>query len=202
MIGQARRWQTSGGWLSAGLVVLAVMSFVGMRGQRLAFLLSNHVPFDEAVALTYSLPNPHWVEMQKWVDKNLPRDAVLLTPPRYQGFRIHSKRAVVVEWKDPGIITCSYLPDLFEWERRIRACTGVSGSSEQDAVEIIRRRGLYSYLSEEAIIQLARTFNAGSIVTETSSEPLSLPLLHENKRGRLYQLDSSGRPRVQPGAGR
>ncbi|HUW81879.1 MAG TPA: hypothetical protein VMZ31_03655 [Phycisphaerae bacterium] len=65
-----------------------------------------------------------------------------------------------------------------------------------------RRRGLYSYLSEEGLIQLARTFNAGYIVTETSAEPLSLPLLHENKRGRLYQLESSGRPQVQSGASR
>ncbi len=198
LIGQVRRWPASSNWVTAGLVVLAVMSFVGMRGQRLAFLLSKHVPFDEAVALTYSLPNPHWIEMQEWVDRNLPRDAVLLTPPHAQGFRIHSKRAIVVEWKDPGIITCSYLPDLFEWERRVRAYTGVSGRSDKDAIEIIRRQGLYSYLSEDGLIQLARTFNAGYIVTETSAEPLSLPLLHENKRGRLYQVDKGTRPRVAP----
>ena len=62
-----------------------------------------------------------------------------------------------------------------------------------------RRRGLDSYLSEEGSIQLAPTFNAGYIITETSSEPLSLHSLHEKTRGPLYRDDKGTRPRAVPG---
>lgn len=41
-----------------------------------------------------------WVVAQLWVARNTPADAVVLVPPDKGGFRVHSDRAVVAEWRD------------------------------------------------------------------------------------------------------
>jgi hypothetical protein len=47
-----------------------------------------------------NLRSDPWVEIQNWARENTPEDAVFLTPIRPGGFRIHSERAVVCEWRD------------------------------------------------------------------------------------------------------
>lgn len=47
-----------------------------------------------------NLQNDAWIEIQNWARENTPEDAVFLTPIRPGGFRIHSERAVVCEWRD------------------------------------------------------------------------------------------------------
>jgi len=193
-IGQVRGWTGSIRWLTVGLTILPVAAALALRGQILTFVMLKGNTFSEALVVTYSMPSPHWIEMQRWVDRHLPKDAVLLTPFRLQGFRIYSRRAVVCEWKDPGIITCSHLPTLFEWENRIRTYTKVAGSTEKDLQDIQHRMPMYSFLPQTSLVALAKTFDAGYIVIESFGKPLNLPLLHENKQFRLYRLANQPSP--------
>lgn len=198
-IGQTRGWTGSIRWLTIGLTILPVAAALALRGQILGFVMLKGSTFSEALAVSYSMPGPHWIEMQRWVDRNLPQDAVLLTPFRLQGFRIYSRRAVVCEWKDPGIITCSHLPTLFEWEDRIRAYTKVAGSTEKDLQTIQHRMPMYTFLPQTSLVALAKTFDAGYIVIESFGKPLALPLLHENKQFRLYRVTNQpASPSAQP----
>ena len=106
---------------------------------------------------------------------------------------------MVCVWKDPGIITCSHLPTLFEWENRIRAYTKVAGSTEKDLQNIQHRMPMYTFLPQTSLVALAKTFDAGYIVIESFGKPLALPLLHENKQFRLYRLtDQPASPSAKP----
>jgi len=41
-----------------------------------------------------------WIGVQLWAKENTPIDAMFITPPYLQGFRIYSERGAVAEWKD------------------------------------------------------------------------------------------------------
>ncbi|MFQ6048839.1 MAG: hypothetical protein ACE5K7_05695, partial [Phycisphaerae bacterium] len=57
---------------------------------------------------------------------------------------------------------------------------------------------LYSFLPERALVRLARQFGAGYIVVEADRQRLSLPLMHQNDRYRLYKLGETAV--ILPGA--
>lgn len=52
-----------------------------------------------------------------WVQSHTPKDAVLLTPPQLEGFRLRARRAIVVDFKNIAFTD----PSLLEWDARIRA---------------------------------------------------------------------------------
>ena len=41
-----------------------------------------------------------WRALQTWARQNTSKDALFLTPPGEEGFRIHSERGIYLEWKD------------------------------------------------------------------------------------------------------
>jgi hypothetical protein len=45
-----------------------------------------------------------WIGVQLWAKENTPIDAMFITPPYLQGFRIYSERGAVAEWKDDSSI--------------------------------------------------------------------------------------------------
>ena len=93
-----------------------------------------------------------WVDAQKWARENTPQDAVFLTPVHRSGFRIHSQRAVVTEWRDGTLLY--FAPDFtVEWWQRIKAARpGIEIDEERR--QLIQPGLDYSVLSDEQLIRL------------------------------------------------
>ncbi len=67
----------------------------------------------------------NWVDMQNFVRTHTPKDAVIMTPydTEYGGFRIFSRRKVLVCYRDCGIVGFDY-PAVLEWDKRIKDIKG------------------------------------------------------------------------------
>jgi len=63
----------------------------------------------------------NWEDMQKYVEKNTPKEAMLLVPYNLEmgGFRILSNRKIICSYRDCGIIGFDYNATL-EWQRRVK----------------------------------------------------------------------------------
>jgi hypothetical protein len=62
----------------------------------------------------------NWEQMQHFVKKNTPKDALLMVPYNMEmgGFRIGSEREIIVSYRDCGIVGFDY-GALKEWKRRV-----------------------------------------------------------------------------------
>ncbi|OGX20099.1 MAG: hypothetical protein A2Y04_05645 [Omnitrophica WOR_2 bacterium GWC2_45_7] len=62
-----------------------------------------------------------WEDMQRYVQRATPVEAVLLVPYNMEmcGFRMFSERGLVVSYRDCGIVGFDY-PAALEWQKRIR----------------------------------------------------------------------------------
>lgn len=62
----------------------------------------------------------NWEDMQHYVQKNTPKDAMILIPYNMEmcGFRIQSERKIVASYRDCGIVGFDYMAAK-EWQRRI-----------------------------------------------------------------------------------
>jgi hypothetical protein len=71
-----------------------------------------------------------------WVRSNTPKDAVFLTAPGLERFRLHARRAIVVDWKSPPLS-----PDeLVEWYLRLCRISGNPNVTSLNAAEAGYRR--------------------------------------------------------------
>jgi hypothetical protein len=113
-----------------------------------------------------------WTDAQLWVAAHTPKDAVILTPPHREGFRLFSRRAVVGEWKDG---TQQFFSDSFTWEWK-RRMTDLGGDS----------RGYDGYDTEK-IKGLANRYGASYVVRD-SEAPLLLEKLYENSEFAVYAV--------------
>jgi len=61
----------------------------------------------------------NWIDMQKYVKANTPKDALLLVPydTEMGGFRIHGERTIVCDYRDVGLIGFDYRAAV-EWQKR------------------------------------------------------------------------------------
>jgi len=98
-----------------------------------------------------------WVDAQKWARTNTPQDAVFLTPIHRSGFRIHSQRAVVTEWRDGTLLY--FAPDFAdEWWQRVQ--TAQPGIEIDEEKRQLIRPGLdYSVLGDEELIKLCERYH-------------------------------------------
>lgn len=80
--------------------LVASVAFVTLliAGQFTVLAVTGHRPFSSDYL--YSHQSADWVDVQEWAKTNTERDAVFLTPPQWEGFRIHSQRPIVGSWKD------------------------------------------------------------------------------------------------------
>lgn len=63
----------------------------------------------------------NWIDMQKFVQANTERSALILVPNDMEmgGFRIFSRRKVLVCYRDCGVVGFSY-PAALEWQQRLK----------------------------------------------------------------------------------
>jgi hypothetical protein len=116
-------------WLVACFgLFLVIRATASRRGENAALALAA------AAVLFYVLPGLYrdsveatraqsWNEVQAWVRDHTPPEAVVLTPPYRDGFRVFSERSIVGEWKD-GTQQFFDAAFAFEWRRRMAQLKG------------------------------------------------------------------------------
>ena len=113
----------------------------------------------------------NWVKTQLWAKENTPLDAIFITPPYLQGFRVFSERGTVAEWKDG---TQQYFDTeySYEWWER----TNDIGTMDKK---------FYNNLTLEQFLRFCKKYGASYIVFP-AGKTLELPHVYENKDYRIY----------------
>jgi hypothetical protein len=113
-----------------------------------------------------------WNDVQAWVRGHVPVDAVILTPPYLEGFRVFSERATVGEWKDG---TQQFFSWTFTrgWLERMREMKGSTRAFDR--------------FPADRLLELARKHAASYLVCRASAE-LPFPRLYANPEFAVYEL--------------
>ncbi|OGL39038.1 MAG: hypothetical protein A2043_08395 [Candidatus Schekmanbacteria bacterium GWA2_38_9] len=130
--------------------------------------------------------NP-WIDIQLYAKNNTDKNSLFVVPPYTANpdFRMFSERASFGDWIDGGL-TIFFGNDYGKkWLERMRDL-GLSGETNFD-VGLVREREEYNSINEDKLLNVAKKYNANYAVFEKPKE-LSLPLVYENRKYRLYAL--------------
>jgi hypothetical protein len=98
-------------------------------------------------------------ELYAWIHAHTPKDAVFLSPPEVEGFRLNAERAIVVDWKTPP-----FLPkEVLEWHHRLTEVAGRRVGSLGDATNGYRE------LDAKRVETLRSKYNIRYVVTRVGS---------------------------------
>lgn len=98
-----------------------------------------------------------WEALQVWARRHTPKDALFLTPPESEGFRVHSRRSAFVEWKDGTIAYVDGRYGQLWWNRWSESPRGAAYDSIDEAdlraftkkhridYVVMRRRRLWAF---------------------------------------------------------
>ncbi len=138
-------------------------------------------------------PQTDWVDAQQWARQNTPRNAVFITPPDkgslYEPeWRVFSERSSVVAIYD--LFEIALRPDYLDtWLERFELLA--PGAEQQFngnyfETKALTSRAFYT-LTDQEILQAARSFAAGYLVVEQPHRR-DFPVLYENEGYIIYQL--------------
>jgi hypothetical protein len=139
-----------------------------------------------------------WVDVQRWAKAHTSPDAVFATPPYEEGFRVHSQRTVLGEWKDCAAIMWApdYTDTWLAWYRAIGGdLDGAPRTSMADRLE-----ALWRALSPAEVEEFASARGADLLVVERATHrargadglPLwSSPIVYENQGYFVLRLNSA-----------
>lgn len=113
-----------------------------------------------------------WNEVQAWVRDNTRADAMILTPPYREGFRVFSERSIVGEWKD-GTQQFFDVGFTFEWHRRMARLKGDTHD--------------YDSFDTATLLALGREYGAEYVVLPGRVRH-PLPKLFQNSVAAVYRL--------------
>lgn len=183
------RWLAGFVWRQRGPIGLAVILSVTLAIYEMIYALPRkwgqnllHGGGIAALALIIAVAWGRWLGVDAisdddadyrrlcdWVRDNTPVNAVFLVPPQEQSFRLHARRAIVVNYK--GVPQLS--GELPEWRRRLETVLDMQDLRdlprpfEITLPEIARR---YKELSEAHLCEVARRYGAQYVV---STRPLA-----------------------------
>ena len=128
--------------------------------------------------------DPAWIDAQRWARGHSPRDAVFLTPAQRNGFRVHSQRAVVGEWRDG---TQLYFSAAFAqpWWERMQALQPGLRIAPAGRRLLVQGRSI-SQLDDAQIMALAKRF-AASYVVLAAETPRRLVEMYRNNQWAIYR---------------
>jgi GH35 family endo-1,4-beta-xylanase len=191
---QVPLWPDSGAWPVAAAVavclfVLALHSrhsaawclaagsgvMVALFAVLVADLYRRHVPADSP-----------WIRVQRAARDLTPVDAVLLTPPMSSGFRIHSQRAIVGEWRDG---TQQFFSPVFAeawWERMQALRPGLR--YDAGGARMLSPGCEWERMTDDQFEALSKRFGATHIVAG-SARPLDFMPLYTNSEWALYRAE-------------
>ena len=128
--------------------------------------------------------DPAWLDAQRWAHTHTSLDAVFLTPAQMNGFRVHSRRAVVGEWRDG---TQLYFSAAFAqpwWERMQALQPGLRVAPDGQRL-LVQGRSI-SQLDDAQILALAKKFGASYVVLAGDS-PRKLTEVYRNAKWAIYR---------------
>lgn len=179
------------GLIALGLgVAMWVLSFVRWSGrQRLIPAGLGAVAAATLLMVAWpSLARPggdqSWLDIQHWARENTPGDALFVTPPRVGGFRVHSQRAVVGEWRDG---TQLYFNATFAgpwWERMTSLQPGLVYNA--DGTRVLKRGQRLDQMDDQQIMALAKTWGANYVVLPTGKMRW-MDRVYANERWAIYR---------------
>lgn len=139
--------------------------------------------------------DPDWIDAQRWAADNSPSAALFMVPIHPGGFRIHSGRAVVGEWRDGTQLYFS--PDYAPlwWERMTALQPGLARDPHTGRTLVSRGR-TFAGPEDQPIIDLARRFGAHYIVLPAAQERRMVRVYH-NPTWAIYRPML---PRPEPAA--
>jgi GH35 family endo-1,4-beta-xylanase len=121
-----------------------------------------------------------WVAAQQWARDNTKEGKIFLTPDRPGGFRIHSERPVVCEWRDgtQAYFSAAYAKQWWETLRKIR--TDMSVNSSGDA--LVSPGKSLDQLLDYQILELAKKpeIAADYVVLPAAEKERNLRLVYQN----------------------
>jgi len=163
--------------LLAGLALLVALA---------AWRTIDFVPV--SVAWNFHRPepgnDPAWLAAQRWAYRHTPLDAVFLTPAQMNGFRVHSQRAIVGEWRDG---TQLYFSAKFAqpwWERMQALQPGLRVAPDGQRL-LVQGRSI-SQLDDAQILALANQFSASYAVLAAAT-PRKLVEVYRNAKWAIYR---------------
>ncbi len=171
-------WTSFSAWRNrffrVGMVLVAVAGVIGY----LSFAAWDRV--QQQVPRSYKLGEgqgryQQWQEVCLWIRRNLPKDAVVITPRAAQDFRWHAQRSDVVNWKDIPQDAAGTV----QWWKRLEDVHG-------DRVEggFVKR---LSRLSPQRLTELGRRYGGGYLLTR-SGPPLPFEVLFHQDDDRAFTL--------------
>jgi hypothetical protein len=133
---------------------------------------------------------PEYVELAAWARDHTPKDAVFLVPPDEQSFRLHARRAIVVNYKNVPQLSA----ELPEWRDRLQTVL-----DQPDLMTLPRGMGRtlgairdrYAALPPAHLAQMARRYGATYLVITGDAEPppaMGLQFEHQAGAFRLYSV--------------
>jgi len=123
-----------------------------------------------------------WDSLCAWIQGHTPRDAIFITPPYLEGFRLRAERAIVVDFKSTAYLET----DVSEWLERLLDLTNhVVYTRKQDPYPAMRVG--YQSLTPRVIGRVAAKYGATFVVAERPTQ-FEMPLLYENASYALYEI--------------
>jgi len=125
-----------------------------------------------------------WDSLCAWIQQHTPRDAIFITPPYLEGFRLRAERAIVVDFKSTAYLEA----DVREWRDRLLDLTSHAVYARKQDPYPAMRVG-YQSLTSDGVGFIATKYGATFVVAEKPTR-FGMPLLYENPSYALYQIPS------------
>ena len=143
--------------------------------------------------------SPAYLELARWARDHTPADAVFLVPPDEESFRVHARRAIVVNFK--GVPQLS--AELPEWRDRLRDVLDLDTPGLLALPKPLGRtmraiRARYEALPPEHLFGVARKYGARYVVLTRRVDETDARLVHSDSNDLYYLYDLSSET-VNPG---
>jgi hypothetical protein len=150
------------------LLIITFSALITQNFGKLEKILTNKENLMKQINLPGNLPYSDWVDVQQWCKTNTPIEAMFFVPPDIQGFRIHSQRAIVGDWKDgaPSVFSETYAR---RWWERMEELKG------------------YDSFDEARFNKLKEKYGASYAITR-KIQRLSFPIEYQNNGFIVYAL--------------
>ena len=157
-------------WLAPLVTLIAVSCYIVAAG-RIGMVLAGNRTADP------------WVSAQVWAKDHTPVDALFLTPTQPGGFRIHSQRSVVGEWRDGTQLYFSASFGPVWWERMNALQPGLLRDTTGN--RLLSRGKSLDDLDDQQILDLCKRYPATHILLPAGKKR-SLQRVYENSAYAIY----------------
>ena len=163
-----RDWVKIKRFTAGCLLITTFLALITLNFDRLEQILTKKGQLINHVNLPGKLPHSDWIDVQQWCKANTPIDSIFFVPPDIQGFRVHSQRVIVGDWKDgaPCVFSERYAK---KWWVRMEELRG------------------YDSFDETRLNQLKEKYGASYAVTRKSQQ-LNFPTEYQNNGFAVYAL--------------